>query len=105
MDASSSSPAILLVDDDQATLLLLKYSLHKKAPAYTVLTAEDGQRALLYLDERPIPLLITDYLLPDMDGLQLVAAAKAAAPQTYVVLISADISPALAQKAQAAGVD
>src|SRR5690348_16362409 len=43
-------------------------------------------------------LAITDYLLPDMSGLYLFAAVKAASPTTYVVLTSADNSAALTQQ-------
>src|SRR5204863_1071761 len=77
----------------------------KLAPGYAILTAEYAQSALRQLAERPIPLLITDYLLPDMDGVQLVAAVKAASPATYVVLTSADDSATLRQQAQEQAAD
>jgi CheY-like chemotaxis protein len=105
MDRTTQPPAILIVDDDPPTLLLLKYALRKLAPAYDVLTAEHAQSALRHLAERPIPLLITDYLLPDMDGLRLTAAVKAESPQTYVIVTSADDSTEVKQRAYEQSVD
>jgi two-component system, response regulator, stage 0 sporulation protein F len=105
MDPPTPSPAILIVDDDTATLTLLKFTLRKLAPTYAIVTAEHGNGALRHLAERPIPLLITDYLLPDMDGLQLMAAVKAVSPKTYVVLSSADDTLEVKRRAQEHGVD
>ncbi|HEU5104079.1 MAG TPA: response regulator [Roseiflexaceae bacterium] len=99
------SPVILVVEDDVATLKLLSYSLRRHAPTSTVVTAESGRSALQYLAESPISLLLTDYLLPDMDGLQLVAAVKAASPATYVVLCSVDDTRDIRKRAQEHGVD
>jgi CheY-like chemotaxis protein len=105
MDQPTLSPAILVVDDDSATLTLLKFSLRKLAPSYAIVTSEHGSGALRHLAERPIPLLVTDYLLPDMDGLQLLAAVKAASPKTYVVLASADDTLEVKRRAQEQGAD
>jgi CheY-like chemotaxis protein len=105
IDQSPPQPAILIVDDDPATLRMVHYIVRKLAPAHPIVTAEDGQHAFAHLAARPIPLLITDYLLPDMDGVQLIAAVKAASPQTYVVLTSADDSPTLRQRAREHAVD
>jgi two-component system, response regulator, stage 0 sporulation protein F len=105
MDQPTPSPAILVVDDDSATLTLLKFTLRKLAPSYAIVTAEHGNGALRHLAERPIPLLVSDYLLPDMDGLQLVAAVKAISPTTYTVLASADDTLEVKRLAQEQGVD
>lgn len=105
MNQPAQPPAILVVDDDPATLTLLKFSLRKLAPTYAIVTAEHGSGALRHLAERPIPLLITDYLLPDMDGLQLVAQLKALSPETYVVLASADDTLEVKRRAKEQGVD
>jgi two-component system, response regulator, stage 0 sporulation protein F len=105
MNQPTQPPAILVVDDDAATLTLLKFTLRKLAPSYAIVTAEHGSGALRHLAERPIPLLVTDYLLPDMDGLQLVAAVKALSPTTYVVLASADDSLDVKRRAREQGVD
>ena len=53
----------------------------------------------------PVPLLITDYNMPGMNGLDLAQAVKAAAPTTTVVLLSAYATPEMARRAQEAGAD
>lgn len=105
MDHPTHPPAILVVDDDPSALAVLTHYMRKLAPTHAIVTAEDGQRALAHLETRPIQLLLSDYLLPDMDGLQLIAAVKTASPQTYVVLTSADDTPAFQQQARDQGVD
>ena len=75
------------------------------ATGYTILTCTHGDMALEQAMQQPTPLLITDYNLPGMNGLQLTAALKARAPATRVVLISADITPDLERRARERGVD
>jgi CheY-like chemotaxis protein len=105
MAHNPQSPAILIVDDDPLVLALVSHYMRQLAPAYTILAAEDGQSALRYLAEYPIPLMLTDYVLADMDGLQLTAAVKAASPTTYVILASAEDSDALKAQARERSVD
>ena len=49
------------------------------ATGYTILTCTHGDMALEQAMQQPTPLLITDYNLPGMNGLQLTAALKARA--------------------------
>jgi len=105
MDPPPQPPAILIVDDDPDILALLRFLLHNLAPTYDVLTAADGPRALAYLAGRPITLLITDYMMTPMNGLQLTAAVKAASPTTHVIMITAYSSALLEQRARAERVD
>ncbi len=105
MDQSTQPPVILIVDDAPDILLLLDVLLHHLTPAYDIVTALDAQSALRHLAHRTVPLLITDYMMPNMNGLQLTAAVKAASPTTHVILISADDSAALEQRALSQQVD
>ena len=47
-----------------------------EAQGYTVLTAGNGQEALKALNKNPVDLLITDVVMPKMDGVDLYAAVK-----------------------------
>ena len=105
MSASVTNPAIMLVEDDPDTLRLLWLIITELATGYTILTCPDGDVALEQAMQQPTPLIITDYNLPGMNGLQLTAAVKAHAPATRVVLISASISPDLERRARDRGVD
>jgi len=105
MDPSTQLPAILIVDDDSDILALLNLFMHRLAPAYDIITVNDAQSALRHLAQRTVPLVITDYMLPGMNGLQLTAAVKAISPMTHVILATTYDSSALEQRAREQHVD
>jgi two-component system response regulator (stage 0 sporulation protein F) len=105
MSAPIANPAIMLVDDEPDILRLLRLIINSLATGYTILTCTHGDVALEQAMQQPTPLIITDYNLPGMNGLQLTAALKAHAPATRVVLISGYISPDLERRARDRGVD
>jgi DNA-binding NtrC family response regulator len=105
MDQSTQPPVILIVDDAPDVLLLVEVLLHHLTPTYDIMTALDAQSALRHMAQRTVPLLITDYMMPEMNGLQLTAAVKATSPATHVILISADDSAALERRAREQQVD
>ena len=105
MDQSVRPLAILIVDDEPDLLILLRLFLQDLAPTYDIIPVSDAQSALRQLARRTVPLLITDYMMPGMNGLQLTAAVKAASPLTYVILATAYGSAALEQQAREHHVD
>ncbi len=60
---------ILVVDDDSTFCLMLQKFLSKSE--YEVSTASNGARALQLVDYQPFDLILTDYRLPDTDGILL----------------------------------
>ena len=65
---------ILVVEDDEITSHMLKRILDKEG--YQVITAADGDEGLrMFLADKP-DLLLTDCLLPKMDGFKLVKKAR-----------------------------
>jgi DNA-binding NtrC family response regulator len=105
MDHMPRLPAILIVDDDPDILDLLQLFMQELAPTYDVIALRDAHSALRYLAQRAVPLVITDYMMPGMNGLQFTAATKAASPMTHVILATAYGSAALEQRAREQGVD
>lgn len=67
------NPVILLVDDEDEILDLLERILSNK---YTVLRAGDGNSALKILSEESVQLVVSDVMMPEMDGFQLCKAIK-----------------------------
>jgi len=66
--------AILIVEDDSTVRELLKYRLGKH---YTVHTATNGKEALEAIDEQMPDLIISDIMMPKMDGFALQSALQA----------------------------
>lgn len=65
----SGPPTILLADDEYAALEVLELLL--RGEGFDVVTAPDGEKALALLRSRAVDLVITDYKMPVMDGLEL----------------------------------
>lgn len=64
---------ILIVDDNEQIVILLKNILSDK---YHILEASGGQKALSILEEEKVDLVISDVLMPGMDGLILCSKIK-----------------------------
>lgn len=62
-------PAILVVEDETALVSLLRYNLEKEG--FEVLEAADGEEALLVLSERQPDLVLLDWMLPKLSGIEV----------------------------------
>lgn len=80
---------ILLVDDDQDVLRSMKDVLSFALEGAIVETADSGPAALRRMDAQRPDALVTDYRMPGMDGLQLVAAARRQSPRLPIVMVTA----------------
>lgn len=65
---------ILVVDDDPGTRLAISHYLEMSG--YSVITAENGQEAMIMVDEYQPHLMVTDIIMPRMDGYQLVRQVR-----------------------------
>ena len=79
-------PRILLVDDDAATLASLSRAFALEG--YTAVTAGSAARALERLAEEPVDAILSDVVMPEMDGLALLARLRERAPEVPVILMS-----------------
>src|ERR1700754_3042476 len=66
-------PVLMIVDDEEEILDLLERILDNK---YTILRAKDGQEALKVLGEESVQLVVSDVMMPEMDGFELCKAIK-----------------------------
>jgi two-component system cell cycle sensor histidine kinase/response regulator CckA len=85
---ASGTETILLVEDEPLVLQTLTLSLTRKG--YHLLTAENPKEALEILAKypKPIDLLITDVVMPEQSGLELVSQAYRLRPNLPVLYIS-----------------
>jgi two-component system, cell cycle response regulator len=67
------NPLLLLVDDNEEILEFLEHELNEK---YTILKAMDGQQALDLLKENAVHLVISDVMMPVIDGFELCRLIK-----------------------------
>jgi CheY-like chemotaxis protein len=88
VDTQTNRPAILVVDDDPDVCRMLQAMLRRIVPDHTILGAENGAQALDIIATHPVRLVITDYLMPEMNGSELTAAIKESWPAIGVVLIT-----------------
>lgn len=68
------SKQILIVDDSESIREVLAYSISNAG--YQTLVASDGMDALKYFDGRTIDLLLTDYHMPHLNGLELIKRVR-----------------------------
>jgi two-component system phosphate regulon response regulator PhoB len=66
---SALKPLILIVEDEVDLVTLLKYNLEKEG--FRTLSANDGEEALLLANEQPPSLILLDWMLPLMSGLEV----------------------------------
>ena len=81
---------ILIVEDDKELSLLFQKVLEKSG--YQVKSASDGAQALEVLDREYIDLIISDIMMPVMDGYELVSELRSAGYQIPVLMITAKSS-------------
>ena len=77
---------LLVVDDEPAIVKLAKNILEQQG--YQVLTAADGEQALSILERQPIDLMITDIIMPNLDGNQLAEKIREHFPRTRILVVS-----------------
>jgi CheY-like chemotaxis protein len=80
---------ILCVDDNEQALSIRKVMLETRG--YRVLACTSGREAWDAFRQGEIDLVLSDLFMPDMDGAELAAKIKDAAPHTPVILFSGKV--------------
>ncbi len=100
-----SKKHILIVDDDKSILRMLEFGLKKLGPDYQFFTAQSIYKALEQVEEQWFDLVITDYMMPGMTGVDLARAVRSISPHTQVVLMTAYGSIELRHTTDNLGID
>lgn len=77
---------ILIIDDEEEILLALKKNLILEG--YNVETCNDSQEALEMIKNNKFHIVITDIVMPNMNGIDLLKAAKAYDALTQVIMMT-----------------
>ncbi len=76
---------ILLVDNNEQELSVWKFVLTTEG--YRVISAPDGQQAITIFTENHVDLVVSDFSMPGMDGIQLIDQLKQIAPYIPMILL------------------
>ena len=87
LNHNKKSTHILVVDDEVALKDITVMQLSKFG--YTVYGAENGKEALEILKQKPIDLLLTDIIMPEMDGWELALEVSNKYPDVIIQLVTA----------------
>ncbi|PID74900.1 MAG: hypothetical protein CSB28_00775 [Desulfobacterales bacterium] len=92
---------ILIVDDEKefANTLCQRLTLRK----YEVMEAHSGKEGLTVLEESAADIVLLDLKMPDMDGLEFLAALRRKQPQTKVIMLTGHGSGEAGEQALAMG--
>lgn len=82
---TGTNPVILLVDDEAALVSLLSYNLERAG--FDILSAPDGEEALMILAERHVDLVLLDWMMPYMSGIEVCRQLRRKAATRYVAII------------------
>jgi DNA-binding NtrC family response regulator len=98
----AEKPTLLIVDDEKPTRDGLRAALEER---YDVYIAEDAQAAMNLLESENFDVMLTDFRLPNEDGMKLIARAKSLSKPPICILMTAYGSEELAVDAMKRGAD
>lgn len=98
----SISANVLVVDDDPILLEEIQKGLESSFSS--VISACDGREAIQVLKTQPVDVVVTDYMMPKMNGVQLIAYVKAHYPLIPVIMLTANGADKAIRTALAEGV-
>lgn len=77
------------MDDNEQSLSIRKFMLETRG--YRVIVSHNGREALQAFDQGGVDLVLSDLIMPDMDGAELVKRIKELSPETPAILFSGKI--------------
>jgi CheY-like chemotaxis protein len=79
-------PLILLVEDEVAMRDVMEQALQKAG--YAVIATSDRKEVLAFMESLEFDLIITDVLMPEIDGVEVIKAAKRLQPNASILAVS-----------------
>jgi DNA-binding NtrC family response regulator len=80
-------PVVVIVDDEDMVITSVKAFLNLETE-YTIHGFTDPQEASRFLETNPVDVIVSDYLMPKMNGIQLLGKAKHLQPEAARVLLT-----------------
>ena len=96
----TDSKRILIVDDNFEVALFLRSTVEVIWPDYQVVNVPSAEAGMLEVHRSGVDLVITDLLLPGIDGVEFIDQIHGAAPDTPIIVITGEPSPKLHEQAR-----
>nr|WP_136251235.1 HD domain-containing phosphohydrolase [Ningiella ruwaisensis] len=92
----SDKVTLLFIDDESSILRAMKRIFHDDK--YKLVLADDGQKALKFMEQHPVHVVISDMKMPKMSGADFLHEVATRYPETYRIVLSgyADVETTLA---------
>lgn len=100
-----ASHRILIVEDQREVSRLLRTALETLEYDLEVVEIPSGEEAVLDAARKPVDLLLSDYRLPGMSGIELMNKVRGHRPQVKVILITGQTDPKIRKEIAEAGAD
>ena len=96
---------ILIVEDQREVSRLLRSTLETLKAELKVVEIPSGEEAILYSSNNKIDLLVSDYRLPGMTGIELMHKVQKNHPQVKIILVTGQTDPRIRREVAEAGAD
>jgi CheY-like chemotaxis protein len=96
---------ILIVEDQREVSRLLRSALETLEHKMDVIEIPSGEEAILDSSRNPVDLLVSDYRLPGMTGIELMRKVRKYHPEMKVILITGQTDPKIRKEVAEAGAD
>lgn len=93
---SSYTPTVMVVDDEEMVATALRSFLQFETP-YRVLAFTDPAAALVALEADPVDVVVADFMMPEMDGIEFLRRVRERRPHVTRILLTgyADVENAI----------
>lgn len=87
MDNRNGQPSIMIVDDEEMVITSIRAFLQLETE-YSIHGFSDPEEAARFAEKSPIDVAVSDYLMPKLNGIQLLAKVKEYQPEASRVLLT-----------------
>lgn len=84
---NNQRPSVVIVDDEEMVITSIRAFLRLETE-YEIQGFTEPETAAKFLEATPVDVVVTDYLMPKMNGIQLLAKAKQVQPEAARVLLT-----------------
>lgn len=98
------SKNILIVDDSRVSRMMISKIIHSKLTDSNIIEAENGDDALAKSADQAIDLMVLDYNMPGITGLELGSQLRASHPESKIWLLTANIQESIQKQAAELGI-